>query len=176
MRRPTAILAAVIVMVAASVCSAQDYNSSVVRDGAVDPFLAAADSSSALICPPDTIARTTEDALQARLDAWFAELGDADVSRATPLALRETPPALQYPRRASKGFQRGLVVVVMLVEKDGSVRESLVTCSSDPFFEASAVEFTSRLRYQPATLDGVPIRSSARQPIDFGGTPASGAR
>lgn len=134
----------------------------------IDPIYTEGDADTLLICPAGTTPRMTEEELRSELEAWLGDLTDQDVSEATEVTLIEHPAELRYPRRPLAGYKAGHVVVMMLIEKDGKVPRVLVNCSSDPLYEASAVEFVSGYRFRPATLHGEPIRSNGRQPIDFG--------
>ncbi|WP_328796999.1 energy transducer TonB [Luteimonas deserti] len=134
----------------------------------IDPVYTESDPDTLLVCPDGTTPRMTEDELRRQLEAWLGDLVDQDVSGATEVTLLERPAELRYPRRPLAGYKAGHVVVMMLIENDGTVPGVLVNCSSDPLYEASAVEFVSGYRFSPATLHGKPIRSNGRQPIDFG--------
>lgn len=134
----------------------------------VDPIYTEVAEDTLLICPAGTTPRMTEAELRGKLEAWYGALTDQDVSEAAEVTLLERPAELRYPRRALAGYKAGQVVVMMLIEEDGTVPKVLVNCSSDPLYEASAVEFASGFRFNPATLHGKPIRSIGRQPVEFG--------
>jgi len=158
--------ASLLAVLAAASSPAQEGN--VLRDAAVDPIYAEAGPEELLLCPAGTTPRMTEDQLRERLEAWYGDLVDQDISAAVDPILREAPRELRYPRRALRAYGSGHVVVLILIEKDGSVPEALVTCSSDPLYESSAVEFALGYRFAPSTLHGQPIRSLVRQPVEFG--------
>lgn len=150
--------------------SSQAYQSGTSR-AEVDPIYTEASPDTLLICPAGTTPRMTEAELREQLEAWYGELTDQDISEAIEVTLLERPGELRYPRRPLGGYKAGQVVVMMLIEQDGTVPQVLVNCSSDPLYEASAIEFASGFRFRPATLRGKPIRSIGRQPVEFGLTP-----
>ena len=67
---------------------------------------------------------------------------------------------VDYPRRALRERVPGHVVLLLVVETDGSV-SSVALLSVDPpgyGFESAAIAAMKGYRFQPAKIDGVPVR------------------
>lgn len=81
--------------------------------------------------------------------------------------LRSNAP--KTPRFALQDFYRGRVVVAFVVDSRGRVeRETAVILeSTDPRLSAWAYENVSLLRFQPAVLDGKPVRAQTALPFQF---------
>ncbi len=76
------------------------------------------------------------------------------------------PPEVRYPGNM---FSRkpGFVSVTLIIGRDGSASKPHVVCSSDPGFEQAALDSVATMRFQPATLDGVPQEDPVIVPIEF---------
>jgi TonB family protein len=85
----------------------------------------------------------------------------------------DEPPVLMkfqqptYPQEAEKAGLEGEVAVKMLVGIDGSVERVVVLRTTDPVFEAAALEAASRCQFKPAKLEGKPTRSYVMVPFAF---------
>ncbi len=78
--------------------------------------------------------------------------GYADYSRFTPARLVSNIPNVEYARLSATGIPSGLVGVVILVNRDGSVSNCRIARSSgDPSIDGLVCELTLRyVRFQPA--------------------------
>ena len=77
---------------------------------------------------------------------------------------REVPPI--YPATARTMRIQGRVVLEIVVLEDGSVAVDKVI-SGQPLLSPAAVEAVRKWRYQPATLNGKPIRVKTQVTVDF---------
>lgn len=78
--------------------------------------------------------------------------GYSDYSRFTPARLISNIPNVEYARLSATGIPSGLVGVVILVNRDGSVSNCRIARSSgDPSIDSLVCELTLRyVRFQPA--------------------------
>ncbi|ULQ45799.1 energy transducer TonB [Flagellatimonas centrodinii] len=65
--------------------------------------------------------------------------------------------APNYPRAALSRGLEGDVILEYTVTKQGSVRDPVVIESSNPTFNAAAMESAMRYKYKPRVVDGSPI-------------------
>jgi TonB family protein len=83
-----------------------------------------------------------------------------------------TPPTILQPRRvdypplALRQKVEGLVIVSVLVSEDGKALEAKILRGS-PLLNPAALEAARGTRYQPATIDGVKVRSYFTYTIPF---------
>lgn len=75
---------------------------------------------------------------------------------------------IKYPVECEKQGIQGRVVLLILINKDGSVTDIKVAKSVHPLLDAEAVRVASSMpRWQPATKDGQPVRIRYSLPITF---------
>jgi protein TonB len=67
----------------------------------------------------------------------------------------ETQPI--YPPAAKQKRIEGTVVMEAAIDEDGRVREPFVISSAGPLLDMAAMDAVRKWRYQPLTIDGVPI-------------------
>lgn len=61
----------------------------------------------------------------------------------------------------------GTVHLRMIVERDGRTSSIVVVRSSDALFNAPAINVARAMRFNPAQVNGVPVRVSIELPITF---------
>ena len=81
--------------------------------------------------------------------------------------LRTGGPVPSYPSEAIEGGVEGTVVTRILIEKDGSVSDAEIVESLGEPFDASALEAVRQWTFEPATLDGEPVRVSYHITINY---------
>lgn len=102
---------------------------------------------------------TTPDASVACLSA--ADLDEAQVARVVkPEPKRRKPPRIPASVRRIDGRQEA--VVEALIDCDGAVRNIAVVSSTHPDYADAVVDSIERWTFEPATLDGRPVRLSYR--------------
>ena len=75
---------------------------------------------------------------------------------------------IKYPVECEKQGIQGRVVLLIVIDKDGSVTDIKVAKSVHPLLDAEAVRVASSMpRWQPATKDGQPVRIRYSLPITF---------
>lgn len=75
---------------------------------------------------------------------------------------------IKYPVECEKQGIQGRVVLLILIDKDGSVTDIKVAKSVHPLLDAEAVRVASSMpHWQPATKDGQPVRIRYSLPITF---------
>jgi len=85
----------------------------------------------------------------------------------------DEPPVLtsfdapEYPEEAKQQKLEGSVMVKVIVDADGAVESATVLKSSDPIFEAAALEAASLCQFRPARFEGNPTRSAVAIPYQF---------
>ena len=93
--------------------------------------------------------------------ASVAEEVDAD--RVYHMTSRITPPELlvrvdpDYPLSARRVRREGSVVLTIVIERDGSVRDPKVIRSVSPDLDRAAIDAVLRWRYRAALLDAQPV-------------------
>ena len=82
---------------------------------------------------------------------------------------------VRYPAECEKQGIQGRVVLLIVIDKDGSVTDIKVAKSVHPLLDAEAVRVASSMpHWQPATKDGQPVRIRYSLPITFSlNTPAT---
>jgi TonB family protein len=84
-----------------------------------------------------------------------------------------TPPALlqrvlpEYPRFDSRIKREGRVILLIIIEKDGTVQEVRVLRSVSNRIDQAAVEAVKQWRYRPALMSGTPIRVTQVVGLNF---------
>src|SRR5687768_17447085 len=92
---------------------------------------------------------------------WFALLVSLQASAAPAEADELIPPELvgdspaRYPNDIRS--ERVLVVLELLIDQLGEVEEATVVSEENPLFDRSALHASTRLRFAPALLGGVPV-------------------
>lgn len=83
-----------------------------------------------------------------------------------PALLHEwKPPA--YPEEARKAKKEGSVEVNLIVDENGAVTDAQVVESTDPIFEAAAIEAVRRWKFEPALDAGKPVACGMLAPVVF---------
>ncbi len=78
------------------------------------------------------------------------------------------PPRPVYPQHALRARQQGLVMIRVLIGKDGSVLRADVSQSSGfELLDAAAVSATLRTKFRPYSRNGIAISASADLPFNF---------
>jgi TonB family protein len=72
-----------------------------------------------------------------------------------------------YPPALRNRGEPGRVIVRMMVDEEGRVQNARVTRSSDRAFDEPTLDAVKHLRFQPARLNGHPVRVWVEQPIDW---------
>ncbi|MEJ7735531.1 MAG: TonB family protein, partial [Polyangiaceae bacterium] len=96
-------------------------------------------------------------------------LGWADIAAAQPQAAAVVPPRVErvtqvpYP---PGGEGNASVVLVLTIDKDGSVRSAEVERGDEPFATV-AREAASAWRFTPASRDGAPVAARIRYQVEF---------
>lgn len=92
---------------------------------------------------------------------------------APPRPLNAQPPRVLsrvnpvYPAEAMRERIQGVVMLQAMIEPDGSVGDVRVVRSLDPRLDAAAVDAVKQWRYEPATVDGKPVRIVATVSMSF---------
>jgi len=74
----------------------------------------------------------------------------------------------KYPRQAQKSGIEGIVYVKVVIEKDGSITDvEAVEGIGGGCDEVAVNAVTNNIKWQPATIDGKPVRSTRILPISF---------
>lgn len=81
-----------------------------------------------------------------------------------PILISRVNPA--YPPEARSNRIEGVVVVCLLIDKEGSVKKAEVL-SGDPFLTQAALDAVRQWHYKPGTLGGAPSESEVRADINF---------
>jgi protein TonB len=73
-----------------------------------------------------------------------------------PVLVRKVEPA--YPEAMRKGRMEGTVLVEAVITERGDVVDARVVRSTHPLLDKPALSAIQQWRYEPATLDGRPVR------------------
>lgn len=82
-----------------------------------------------------------------------------------PVPMQTPPP--KYPEALRKAGVSGLVLVTVVVDETGNVLASEIKKSSQPEFEAPALEAIADWKFKPATLGDKPVKVRVSIPIRF---------
>lgn len=82
--------------------------------------------------------------------------GTSTAQHTKPVALNNTHPA--YPLILAASGIEGTVHADCGITSSGSTDDCHVLSSTDPLFDASTLAYVRSARYQPATLNGIPVR------------------
>lgn len=75
---------------------------------------------------------------------------------------------MKYPSYAKNNGIEGQVLVVFIVEKDGSISNAEVSCGVDPSLDQEALRIVNKMpKWKPGTQNGVAMRVKYRLPITF---------
>ena len=83
-----------------------------------------------------------------------------------PAAVLKTV-APEYPFLARSAGKTGVVHVAVIIGVDGVVTEAKVVSSTDPIFDAAALDAVRQWRYKPAKKGGKPIAMAVTIPVVF---------
>jgi len=72
-----------------------------------------------------------------------------------------------YPPAMLHAGKDGTVMVLLLIDAKGNVRSANAVCATSSEFISSALASAKKMKYQPATLHGIPVKDGALQPIRF---------
>lgn len=82
-----------------------------------------------------------------------------------PKAIQQEKPA--YPKRMAASGIKGLVLVSFVVLENGSVSEPVILRSNNPGFDEAAIEAILKWKFEPALLNGKPVKMKIGQEILF---------
>lgn len=86
--------------------------------------------------------------------------------------VRRVSTAPEYPLELKKEGATGQVIVDFIVGETGEVLFAAAVASTDPRFNASAVQAVRTWRFDPARRGGQPVRCRLRVPLSFTLTPS----
>ena len=72
-----------------------------------------------------------------------------------------------YPDEARREGLQGAVLVQIVVERDGSIREARIAKGLGHGFDEAALEASRKLRFRPATQDGIPVSVQLNYEVNF---------
>ena len=85
---------------------------------------------------------------------------------ASPLYKKNPPP--KYPKRARRKGYEGTVILEVLVDENGAVKDlKIVESSGHELLDKSAISSVRRWLFTPGTEDGDPARMWVRIPVRF---------
>jgi len=82
-----------------------------------------------------------------------------------PKPVYQPPP--EYADRPRRKKIQGIVLLSMIVNADGTVRDPQVTRSLDKDLDKKAVECVSKWKFNPATKDGQPVAMHLMVEVNF---------
>ena len=82
-----------------------------------------------------------------------------------PRAIKKVQPNYPIGLRASR--LQGQVVVEFVVTAEGAVTEAIVLRSTNPLFEEPALEAIRQWTFEPAKMNGKPVKTKMQMPISF---------
>lgn len=108
---------------------------------------------------------------EAHESCWSKQVPDTP-ARPEPSSVERDPP--RWPAIVEENGLSGEVVLLVLLEEDGWKHAVRVeTTSGDPDIDYAAVNAAENWKYEPALLDGKPVRTVLRLPMRYGkGEPA----
>lgn len=80
-------------------------------------------------------------------------------------AIKQGPPI--YPYAIYRAGLIGAVTIDLIIDQQGNVTNAFVVESNNPWFERPAVDAVLGWKFEPAQLDGRPVKMRARQLIEF---------
>lgn len=90
---------------------------------------------------------------------------DLSIKQIPPKTLKQVEP--KYPRAMSRFGLRGSVTVDFVIDTTGAVQNPTIVRTDNPAFDELAIEAILQWKFQPATSEGKPIKTKARQEIHF---------
>lgn len=93
-----------------------------------------------------------------------------DVAAAEPVFIEPEPVKREspiYPKSMARNAIEGVVEVLFMVKKDGTVYAPIALMSTNPEFERSALNAVMKYKYQPATMNGEPLDSHYQATISY---------
>ena len=72
-----------------------------------------------------------------------------------------------YPAEAKSAKLSGVVVLHVVIAKDGTVENLKVAASTDPIFNQAAIDAVRQWRYRPYLLNGLPTEVDSTVTINF---------
>lgn len=88
----------------------------------------------------------------------------ADVRRQPEVVTRHQP---NYPLEMREQGITGEALVEFVIDQEGSVRDVSVVHATNEAFGRAAVACVLEWKYKPATVNGVPVATRARQSFSF---------
>ena len=96
------------------------------------------------------------------LAAVIFEEGETDED---VVSVRVTP--IQYPERARELGIQGVLLIELVIGRDGKVETVDIVKSPHPSISAAARKAVQSWRFKPAKNKGIPVRVRARKEIEF---------
>jgi len=90
-----------------------------------------------------------------------------DITSLDKIPRRLNSAEIKYPPSLLRRGQEGEVRLNVLLDEGGNLEVESVESSTDGLFEASAIESASKLKYEPPTKNGEPVRARFVLPIPF---------
>jgi protein TonB len=87
----------------------------------------------------------------------------ADLDRPPRVLSQANPVVTDQMRRKAPGT----VHIIFLVDKHGRVENPIVQRSTDPVFDAAAVQAVKQWKFEPGSRNGQPVRFRMRVPLTF---------
>jgi protein TonB len=82
-----------------------------------------------------------------------------------PVPVKTPPP--EYPFNLKREGVSGVVAVSIVLDETGAVASATVSKSSNPAFEAPALEAIKKWKFKPAQKDGSPVKMKLTIPLRF---------
>lgn len=95
----------------------------------------------------------------------LAVLAEGPAFDVRPVPTKTPPP--EYPYALKRNGVSGVVAVKVLIDVNGSVAECSVSKSSDPGFDAAALDAVKKWKFKPAKKDGASVEARLIIPIQF---------
>ena len=95
----------------------------------------------------------------------LAVLAEGPAFDVRPVPTKTPPP--EYPYALKREGVSGVVAVKVLIDVNGSVAECAVSKSTNPGFEAAALDAVKKWKFKPAKKDGAPVEARLIIPIQF---------
>ncbi len=84
-----------------------------------------------------------------------------------PRMLDDINKYIVYPAAAAKAGKEGMAVFTTLIGEKGDLEKIKLNSCSDSVFVAPALAAIKKVRFAPATQDGVPIKAWVQIPVHF---------
>jgi Gram-negative bacterial TonB protein C-terminal len=171
------LLAAAVALTACStVAPARTYSSrpllgsaySDAAEASLDRVIGKGDPS---VCPDPTTQRTPSDELSRRGSDWRDDFAIMNSIKLQGPRMTYRAPIVDYPKDLMHGGVPGAVLLLLLIDTDGSVQGVIVACATDDRFAEVAARAARLNRYAPMVVDGKTVRSSAYLPYSYATAP-----